>query len=106
MKFTVNVYDKSGNVVKVAEASPVDLEFGAIRAIMELLNVDSIENTAKLMRTVYDAWDQFVDVLGLCFPSMEYDDWNHVKLKELIPTVMDILKYTFAEILTIPKDPA
>ena len=36
---------------------------------------------------------------------MKYEDWDHVKLKELMPVIIGILKYSFGEILTIPKDP-
>ena len=41
----LNVYDKDGNVTKTVESSNLDISFGHIRAIMELLNVDNIENT-------------------------------------------------------------
>ena len=53
---------------------------------------------------MYGAWEQLVEVLGKCFPDMEADDWEHVKLKELIPAILNILKASFADILSIPKD--
>lgn len=105
MELILNVYDKTGAVKKTATANTVDLEFGSIRAIMELLNVDSIDDTDALLRTVYGAWDNLIGILDRCFPDMEYDDWEHVRLKELMPILINILKYSFTEILTIPNDP-
>lgn len=105
MELNLNVYDKSGKIVKTCNAEMIDLEFGTIRSLMEILNVEDIEDTGALLRSVYGAWSELTEVLGQAFPEMQYDDWEHVKLKELIPIVIQILKYSFAEILKIPNDP-
>ena len=101
----IRVYDENGGVVKTCSAEMIDLEFGTVRSIMEILNIESISDTGALLHTVYDAWDQLVKILNRCFPEMEYDDWDHVKLKELMPVIIGILKYSCGEIMTIPKDP-
>ena len=100
----LNVYDRSGNVVKTCEAGTAELEFGTIRSIMELLNIESVQDTSELLKTVYNAWDDLTMILNRCFPDMEYEDWEHVRLKELIPLTVEILRYSFSEILTIPGD--
>ena len=104
-KMEIKVYDGKGAVKKTVSAEMIDLEFGTIRAIMEILNVENIDNTGQLLTTIYGAWDQLTKLLSECFPGMEQEDWEHVKLKELMPVVIGILRYSFAEILTIPKDP-
>ena len=101
----IKVYDESGAVIKTSTAEMIDLEFGAVRSIMEILNIESISNTGDLLHTVYEAWDQLIKILNRCFPDMEYDDWDHVKVKELMPVIIGILRYSFEEILSIPKDP-
>lgn len=98
----LNVYNNKGEVVKSCEAKMIDLEFGTIRSLMELLNVENIEDTVELLKVVYGAWDQLIYILNDCFPEMEYEDWNHVKIKELLPTMVEILKYSFSEMLAIP----
>ncbi len=103
MELKLNVYDETGNITKTAKAETLDLEFGSIRSLMELLNIENIEDTGALLKTVYCAWDQITYILGQCFPEMEYEDWDHVKLKELMPMIIDILRFSFGEILTIPK---
>nr|DAS45615.1 MAG TPA: hypothetical protein [Caudoviricetes sp.] len=105
MKLSLNVYDEKGEIKKTCEAQTVDLEFGTIRALMKVLNVDKMNDSAELLSILYGAWEQVIEVLNRCFPDMEQEDWEHVKVKELLPIVLSILKTSFAEILSIPKDP-
>lgn len=101
----INVYDDNDNVVKTCEATEATIKFGAIRSIMKLLNVDDIDDTGKLLKTIYKAWDELTKVLSKCFPDMSDEDWDNVKLNELVPVVVQILKDSFSEILKIPNDP-
>ena len=100
----LNVYDVEGNVVKTVEAENLDIEFGHIRSIMKLLDVDNINDTWALLKTVYSAWDKLTEVLSQVFPDMEEEDWEHVKIKELVPELLQIVRDSFAEILTIPTE--
>ena len=100
----INVYDDNDNVVKVCEAKPIDLKFGAIRSIMKLLKVDDINDTGELLKAVYNTWNQLTTILCDCFPEMTDEDFDNVKLNELIPTVVAVLKLSFTKILEIPSD--
>ena len=101
---TINVYNKSGEIVKTATAHTIDLEFGTVRSIMEILKIDTIEDTTDLLKVIYNAWDSLVVVLSQIFPDMTPEDFEHVKVKELVPVIMDVLKYSFSEILGLPSD--
>lgn len=103
-ELTLNVYDDENNIVKTSKAELVDLKFGAIRRLMKLLNIDDINDTAELLKTVYSAWDQLTKILDSCFPDMTEDDWDNVKVSELLPVLMIILKYSFTQMLNIPVD--
>lgn len=100
----INVYDDENNVIKTSEAKLVDLKFGVIRKLMKLLNVDNIDNTVELLKTIYGAWEQVTKILNSCFPDMTDDDWDNVKASELLPVFVSILKYSFTQMLTIPTD--
>ena len=101
----IKVYDKTGKVKKTCVAEMLDLRFGTIRSIIQILNVENIEDTSQLLMTIYGAWEQITEILSECFPGMEDEDWEYVKVKELLPVMINILKYSFREILTIPKNP-
>lgn len=101
---TLNIYDDENKVVKTVKAELVELKFGSIRSLMKLLNIEDINDTAQLLKTVYGAWEQLTKVLNGCFPDMTDEDWDNVKVSELIPTIMSIFKYSFSQMLTIPQD--
>lgn len=104
-KVTINVYDNNGNIVKTCEADKhIDIEFGTVRALMELLNIEDVPDTVTLMRVIYNAWDQLINVLNQCFKDMIYEDWEHVKINELIPVLFEIIRYSFSEMMNIPQE--
>ena len=103
-KLTLNIYDENDNVIRTEEARFIDLRFGTVRSLMELLNVENINDTAQLLKTVYSAWDQVTGILSKVFPDMTEGDWENVKLSELMPLLVGILKGSFVEILAIPTD--
>lgn len=102
--YTINVYDNDGNVVKTCKAVESKLKFGAIRKIMALLQIDDIDDTAALLKTVYAAWDQVTKVLTGCFPDMEDEDWDNIYIEELLPVLVGIIKMSISNILSIPND--
>lgn len=100
----LNVYDENDEIIKTVKAQIVELRFGTVRSLMELLKVDSIDDTGELLKTVYTAWDRITKILQKVFPDMEESDWENIKLTELIPVIILILKNSFMQILTIPTD--
>lgn len=100
----LNVYDDNDEIIKTVKAQIVELRFGTVRSLMELLKVDSIDDTGELLKTVYTAWDKITKILQKVFPDMDENDWENIKLTELIPVIILILKNSFMQILTIPTD--
>lgn len=100
----LNIYDENGNIIKTATANLIDLEFGTILAIMALLNVDDIDNTSELLKVVAGAWNEVTLIMRQIFPELEESDFKHVKIKELLPIIVLILKDSFASLLDIPSD--
>lgn len=100
---SLNVYDENNEVVKTSKAKIVDIRFATVRKLMKLLDLENVDNNAELLKIVYSVWDELTHVLGQFFPDMEEDDWDNVKLSELIPAIIEIGKECFATMLTIPK---
>lgn len=100
----LNVYNDNDEVVKTAQAKVIDLRFGTVRSLMELLNVEDINDTSELLKKLYSAWNEVIKILSHVFPEMEEGDWDNIKLSELIPLLVIILKSSFVQMLAIPND--
>lgn len=100
----LNVYDEKDEIKKTVEAHFVEIRFGTIKKLLAVLEVDQIDDTSELLKVLYSSWKAVTDVLSKVFPEMEEDDWDGVKLSELLPVVVAILKGSFSHILSIPTD--
>lgn len=103
MELTINIYDEDDNIVKTCTAELIDIKFGQIAAIMELIDLDEIEDSYKLLKTIRKAWNQLKKILSRIFPDMEEDDWEFVSMKELLPIFIITLKNSAIEMMKIPK---
>ena len=98
MILKINIYDAKGKeVVRVAEGQTFDIMLGTIEKLMELLDIDKISNNLDLLQKVYGAYGEIKGVLSDIFGDITEDEWKHVKLKELVPTLKEIAMFTFAE---------
>lgn len=104
MKLKLNVYNENGEVKKTCEAQTVDITFGTVRKLMKLLKIDDMENTGQLFGSINDAWDEVIKVLSQMFPDMEEEDWENVKVDELMRIALVTIRYSFVKIKSIPVD--
>lgn len=102
---TINVYERDMKTVKkTLIASEYELSFGTIRKLMKLLNIESAEDSFELLRIIHEAWDEITEVLDLVFIEATEDDWNNVKVAELLPALVQISKYSLKAALKIPTE--
>jgi hypothetical protein len=105
MNLILRIYDDSGkNIVKSYESKTYDLMFGTVMKLMELLKVEDMDDQLEMLKTIYGAWEEIKTVLAGVFPEATDDDWKHVRVKELLPLIMKIAKFSVTEVLTIPID--
>lgn len=105
MNLELNIYDDAGqNVVKTCKATTYDLMFGTVMSLMELLKIEELDNQMEMLKTVHNAWDEIKTVLSGVFPDITDDDWKHVKVKELLPTILEIAKFAVSDMFSIPTD--
>lgn len=103
MELKITVYDDNDNVMKECTAQTIDIRFGQVSAIMELLDVESVNDNMQMIKVVRKAWKQLIRILSKIFPDMEDDDWENVSLNELLPVLVLIMRDSFKEMMTIPK---
>lgn len=106
MNLVLKIYDEKGKtVVKSYESTTYDLMFGTVMSLMELLKVEEMKDQMQLLKTVHSAWDEIKTVLSGVFPDVTEEDWKHVKVKELLPIIMEIAKFAVTDMFSIPTDP-
>lgn len=106
MRLTLSIYDATGkNVERVAGGETVEIMFGTVQAIMELLDINEQTGTFELLRKVSSAYKELTVILGGVFPDITEDEWKRVKVKELVIVLLDIIKSILAEFQTIPVEP-
>ena len=105
MNLVLKIYDESGKtVIKSYKSTTYDLMFGTVMDLMELLKIEEIDNQMEMLKTIYKAWDEIKNVLSGVFPEVTEDDWKYVKVKELLPIIVEIAKFSITEMFTIPTD--
>lgn len=104
VELKLNVYDDDDKIIKSCEGHLVDIKFGVIRSLMKLLKVDDIKDTWELFKIVDNVWTQLTKILERCFPEMEEEDWDNIKLNELIPILLLIIKYASSKMSGIPTE--
>lgn len=105
MDLTLNIYDEKGKeVVKTAKSSTFDLMFGTIVKLIDLLKIEGIDNNLEVLKAIYGAWNEIKVVLSTVFPDVSENEWAHVKVKELVPIIINIGKFAVSEALIIPTD--
>lgn len=105
MNLILKIYDDSGkNIVKSYESKTYDLMFGTVMKLMELLKVEDMDDQLEMLKTIYGAWEEIKTVLAGVFPEATDDDWKHVRVKELLPMILEIAKFSVTEMFTIPTE--
>lgn len=99
MQLNVYRHDDSGrvsqtDVEKTVTASPYDLFFGTVEDILHLLDaVGEDADADTIVRVVRENWDNLKVLLLDVFPDLTADDLRYVKVRELIPVIMELFSY-------------
>lgn len=101
---TLKITDKKGNLIKLYEAQPYELEFGTIRTLMRILKIEDMENQGELLKTLAGAWDEVINVLNEFFPDCNEEEWDKVKVKEVLRVIIEVSKYAISEAFVIPTE--
>lgn len=97
----LNVYrqDERGRVSqtdieKTVTASPYDLFFGTVEDILSLLDVVGEDtDTDTMIRVIRENWDKLKVLILDVFPDLTADDLRCVKLRELVPVMLELFSY-------------
>lgn len=105
MELTINIYNRTGKEIeRTAKGETVDIMLGTIEAIMDVLDIDNIQDDNKILKSVSSAYKELRIILSDVFGDITKEEWKRVKLKEIVPIVMLIVKYTFLQMEKLPSE--
>lgn len=94
MTLTLNIYSATdkGTVEKTYTAESYDLMLGTVEDIMAIIDIDKMTDSEAMTRMVVQAFGKLKPFIKDVFPGVSDDELKRVKVKELIPTFVDIFK--------------
>lgn len=100
MQLKLNIY-KGGQVEKTYTAGEFDIMFGTVEDLIDLLDMDKLgENTpdmefaTAIFKLVSGGKNKLKEILKEIFPELTDEEIKRVKIKELVPLVKDIVKFS------------
>lgn len=103
MEMKLNVYENK-MVVKTYTAETYDLMFGTVEDIINLIDldvfkdgIDSREFTTAVLVLIVKGFDLFKPLLKDIFDGLTDDELRKVKVAEIVPVVINVIKYAFSQ---------
>lgn len=90
----LNIYsaDDKNVVEKTYTTESYDLMLGTVEDLMQLIDVDKMTDNVAITRMVVQCFGKLKPFIKDVFDGVTDDELKRVKVKELIPTFIDIFK--------------
>lgn len=104
----LNIYENK-QVVKTYEADTYDLMFGTLEEVAAAVKLDEMktDSDAEIIKMVGKLVSSSLGaVRGLVkdvFPGMTDEELKKTKISEIAGVLVDVVKYTFEQLGTLPK---
>lgn len=99
MQLLLNVYDpKTKNIAKQYTAETVDIMFGTIEDVIEIIDIDKLDDNMEWAKVIALSMKKLKPLLKEVFTGVTDDELKNTKIKELIPLFINIFKYMVSEI--------
>lgn len=81
-------------IEKTVTAETYDLMFGTVEDILGLLDViGDTTDTSAVINAVAVNWEKLCILLLDVFPQMTRDDLRNIKVRDVVPVIVDLFKY-------------
>lgn len=98
MDLKLNIYDENGEITKTYTTTEFDLMWGTIEDLMSIVKIDKINDNDEIFKMVYSALPQVTPLLKQIFHGVTDEELRNVKVKELVPVIVEAFKFAFTEI--------
>lgn len=103
MEMKLNVY-KGREIEKTYTAETYDLMFGTLEDIISIIDLDALNNKEEsaefvgaVAKVVVKGFDQFKPLLKDIFSGLTDEELRRVKVSEIVPVVINVVKYAFSQ---------
>lgn len=99
MQLLLNIYDpQTKNIAKQYTAETVDIMFGTIEDLIEIIDVDKLNDNMEWAKVIVMCIKKLKPLLKEVFTGLTDEELKNTKINELIPLFINIIKYMFTEI--------
>lgn len=99
MELRLNIYSKERNeetgkkeIVKTYTTDEYDLMYGTIEDILTIFDIEQMNDNTAMLKMVIKFMDQLKPLLKDVFFGLTDEELKCIKVKELVPVVIGILK--------------
>lgn len=103
MEMKLNVYN-GREIEKTYVAETYDILFGTLEDIINIIDIEALSNReesvdfiAAVAKIVVKGFDQFKPLLKDIFPGLTDEELRRVKVSEIVPVVINVVKYAFSQ---------
>lgn len=93
-EITLNIYkaDNKQEIEKKYTVESVDLMFGTVEDILNVVDVDKLENQTAVAIMVVKGWHELKPFLKDIFPGLTDEEIKRIKINEMIPLFSEIFR--------------
>jgi hypothetical protein len=99
MQLILNVYDPETKLVaKQYRAETVDIMFGTVEDIIDIVDVDKLDDNMELAKILIISMKKLKPLLKEVFTGVTDEELKNTSIKELIPLFKDIISFMMSEL--------
>lgn len=105
MELKLNIYskDNKNKIEKTYITDTVNIMFGTIEDIFEIVDIEKINDNEEIVKMVIKGMKLLKPFLKNVFDGLTDDELRQTNIKELVIVFVEIFKYTFNEIMSMPN---
>ena len=104
MNLKLNIYAKERNIetgkkeiIKTYTTDEYDLMYGTVEDILVLFDNVNVNDTTQMLKVIMKFMNQLKPLLKDVFFGLTDEEMKQIKVKELIPVIVDILKMAMSQ---------
>ena len=103
----INIWKNQKEVEKILQCEQYDLMLGTLEDVLKLFKLGDVGSELQkldekaMLQIIVKEYDKIVVLLHDVFPDLLPEDRKKIKVKELIPFFMNLIKYAVGQITSI-----